>query len=268
MYCYRCHAKTYDGQKYCIKCGAPLNEDSSESCYGQPEIQDSYDSFTYSGTERRGTYSYQGQDSLMVYIGIGVIVLVIIVFIVVGIVILGSNSFPTDQVSTGDVRNESAEKMLDLPDNSPSSPKKPQVEITEEPGDSHIAVAKRTAALEYDKYLDRMDKASFMKTAISNGIHMDMLNRQPDDYVGKEVYFGGTVIQVIYDDSDMSEVQMQCFRANACFCLRTTDFTISPAGSDLYTGLPDLPLYIGLREESILLSQTTVFSPMFFPLIS
>lgn len=209
MYCYRCHAKTYDGQKYCIKCGAPLNEDSSESCCGQPEIQDSYDSFTYSDMESRSTYGYQGQDTRMVYIGIGVIVLVVIVLIVVGIVILGSNPFPTDHVSTGDARNESAEQMLDLPDNSPSSPKKPQAEIIEEPGNSPIAVAKRAVAQEYYKYLDRMDKVSFMKTATSNDINIDMLNRQPDDYVGKEVYFGGTVIQVIYDDSDMSEVQMR-----------------------------------------------------------
>lgn len=44
---------------------------------------------------------------------------------------------------------------------------------------------------------------------MSNNITLNMLNRQPDYYVGKKVYFGGSVSQVIYDPDSPNDCEIR-----------------------------------------------------------
>jgi len=49
----------------------------------------------------------------------------------------------------------------------------------------------------------------FQQKAINNNISIEMLYRRSEAYVGKEVYFSGSVLQAIYNENDPRKVQLR-----------------------------------------------------------
>lgn len=74
---------------------------------------------------------------------------------------------------------------------------------------NYIQRARVVAEKEYSKYLENEEIRNFMQKAFANNITMDMLNRQPSYYLGKEVYFGGHVLQAIYTPDNHNEVELR-----------------------------------------------------------
>lgn len=80
----------------------------------------------------------------------------------------------------------------------------------ETPAESrYISRSRKVAEIEYTEYLKQEDIRQFTQKANANNITLEMLNRQPDYYTGMEVYFGGTVLQAIYNADDPQRVDLR-----------------------------------------------------------
>lgn len=189
MYCMNCGAEIEDGYKFCMECGAAVGyEDTAASTYA-PQYK-----------EKTSTYRYdQPQSSsfsLLKLVGIigGVFLAVIVLVLIIAVI---SDDQPSDSIVS------TSEDTYSLAATTPSET------IPLELDSEYIARAKEVALLEYGKYIDVQDMREFMRLAYDNDISLDMLYRRPTYYEGKEVYFGGTVVQTIYSPDAPLDVELR-----------------------------------------------------------
>lgn len=198
MYCENCGAKVFPGQNYCRECGAAQEHNITEQ-----------------RTQHRTPSSKYNNTKLVLILMTVCFFIPMICFIVLGNIVEKKVSpVGEEHVEEMNIEEEYIEESIVsiyheeqvLQDETmPSVVKEPTM-----PEESfYIKRSRAIAEKEYDKYLEKEALARFTQKANSNKITLDMLNRQPGYYEGKEVYFGGTVLQAIYDKEDSSKVQLR-----------------------------------------------------------
>lgn len=227
MYCKNCNAEIDPAFKYCMECGAPVKHtlDHSPDAWIDLDIlsddmddvsDDDSSYYTEEYEEQEPLFSrgrYQAQSENRFPLKAIVIVLCALFLLLIFLIIIGScdNSSETESYEK-EIQTSASVSESDLaePDNIETTSSEdggsnqPPVEVS-----YYISRARKVALLEYDKYIEFENIRIFMGKANSNNITIDMLYRQPDFYIGKEVYFGGTVLQTMYDSDNSSVVDLR-----------------------------------------------------------
>lgn len=227
MYCKNCNAEIDPAFKYCMECGAPVRHDldhGSDAWNDSNVLNDDMDDisddessyYTEDYDEQipifsRGRYQTQSESRFpfkIIATASCVLILVLILLIIIGSC---DNSSETESHENEIYASESVHV--------PDSTKPDNIEATLSEGagsnqpptevSNYVTRSREVALLEYDKYIEAERIRAFMGKANSNNITIDMLNRQPEYYIGKEVYFGGTVLQTMYDTNDSSAVDLR-----------------------------------------------------------
>lgn len=161
----------------------------------------------------RGRYQAQSESRFpikIILISSCILILVLILLIIIGSCDNSNDAESLEnEIYTSALISETESDMLD--------PKHIEVASTENTPDikessnvsNYISRARDVALLEYDRYIEAENIRTFMSKAYSNSITIDMLYRQPEYYMGKEVYFGGTVVQTIYNQNDSSILDLR-----------------------------------------------------------
>lgn len=227
MYCKNCNAEIDPAFKYCMECGAPVRHDldhGSDAWNDSNVLNDDMDDisddessyYTEDYDEQipifsRGRYQTQSESRFpfkIIATASCVLILVLILLIIIGSC---DNSSETESHENEIYASES----VHIPDS--TKPDNIEATLSEGAGSNqpptevsnYVTRSREVALLEYDKYIEAERIRAFMGKANSNNITIDMLNRQPEYYIGKEVYFGGTVLQTMYDTNDSSAVDLR-----------------------------------------------------------
>ena len=185
MYCRNCGSEITPGQKFCMECGAPVGTAPSQAeCQGR-------------GGNSAGRYAAPPKKKKSKFkiaaIGIPVIFLFLVLF-----------------AFLGDSEEYYADPMVSPSESSSTAETQEQVETSQESHQSeYIARSITVAQSEYQKYLELESIGDFMQEAFQNNITLQMLNRQPEYYIDKKVYFGGVVVQALYNSDSPSRVDLR-----------------------------------------------------------
>lgn len=197
MRCPKCYAPIEEEDLFCMACGCRISRPAANA---RRKSEDD----TRNTASARGRYSRKPKKSRKpVWLGLA---FVIVIFLVV--FMIGSQDDVLPPVETTPETQGAT-----LPGSSISESVEPSTEAvkqeTESAQEDYISLARDIAYKEYEKYLQQEEANAFTQRAFANGITLDQLNRQPQYYEGQEVYFGGTVIQTIYDADYPSLVEMR-----------------------------------------------------------
>lgn len=185
MYCRSCGSEITPGQKFCMECGAPVGTAPS-----QAKRQGR-------GGNSAGRYAAPPKKKKSIFkiaaIGIPVILLFLVLF-----------------AFLGDSEEYFADPMVSPSESSSTAETQEQVETSQESHQSeYIARSIAVAQGEYQKYLELESIGDFMQEAFQNNITLQMLNRQPEYYIDKKLYFGGIVVQALYNSDSPSRVDLR-----------------------------------------------------------
>lgn len=190
MFCPNCGEELHDKQKFCAVCGTPA--------VASLEMKFSSKSKSLK-SKKAGKFQKKREKKAPVF---KILILLLIVCSAVATLAL-----------TKSANNQSDIIPATVPVVETTSALTTQATVTETvptetiPVDnSPIGIAKQIAEIEYQKYIEQEEAASFMQRAFANEISLEDLYRQPDLYEKKEVYFGGFVNQAVYDSSMPNKV--------------------------------------------------------------
>ncbi|MBR4291059.1 MAG: hypothetical protein IKT52_10560 [Oscillospiraceae bacterium] len=197
MKCPKCQAEVAAGHKFCMSCGAPV-----------PALMNSTEHLE----EKLSPKSVKENKKRRTPKKIVLIALACVLVAIVAIAFGDLDSYFQDPINLDNnpVGGESAsDQMTDS--TTPAEEAATQTEWVEsgDKPDTYYSRAYEVAVSEYSKYLELMECSDFMQEAYANEITLDMLNRQPEYYEDMEVYFGGTVLQAIYDSDNPSNVELR-----------------------------------------------------------
>lgn len=196
MKCPQCQAEITTGHKFCMSCGTPVPANATVPL--EPKVAP------------QPAQPKTRKKSPKKWILIAIVCVILAVFAIAfgdldtyfeDPTTIGTN--PSDAGTASDTMTESTPVSDDTATE--------QTELTEsvEEVDPYYAKAYEVAVSEYSKYIDLLACSTFMQKAYENEITSDMLNRQPEYYEEMEVYFGGTVLQTIYDADNPSYVELR-----------------------------------------------------------